>query len=743
MSSASRRGSALILVLIMTLSLAALAASAIYMTGSSGLLSRYHDKERDLTFALETAIELGKSRLQRDTTLVLYDTGYKQLLTNQQVYTSGGTPLTGVTVDLYGGYTGDTSGTYVPYITLVATVSDPGGIRLARRLDLYAQSFARYAFFTNDFPSAASIGAGENMPGRVHANNRFIASSSGAPNPVFSDTVSAAGTISGNAQWADTVSATGGATVIPYPSAAATYWGASSMRVYFSGLATLGSLSTSVQSGTQTKATSGGIDVSGSAGANASPGTRLEFVTIDVNNNGMIDSSEGFYRVFHQYPSSYSSGTYWIGGEDTTRLSVNFSGTPVATSNQVLTNQCGAFYTIGGRREFFPIAMHHVAWVQTRIQTSTYPTVIAAQAAAMAAVAGVPAYPTQAAVRIIAQQPTARCFPQGSPYLMNVERFSVNSDCTNDWWSAGARYTFGSSFNCAVTGQQYGGQDTTWTLYIFTCPVDLSDAAGRCTGTTDYAGYWDSYNGTNNTPAFPASVRQNVERPYLFPISRVYNPNSRGVAYVSGHVFLFGTLRGYLTMYVNGTATIRDDINYDVSPADTANLCRNFFGLIARDSVLVSDNATNRPRVYDTPAGNAGNTLTLGTNRELLFHGIAMALGGPVSAYNPGVATMTNPAYTCPVGSSFTSSGGCLHVVGGTIMSTYVAPYVAATTGSGLRPLRERDPCQRQNRRPPYFPLAATRVQALRGSDVDVRQIKTSALLTAYYARLRGARAAP
>lgn len=177
----ARRGSALILVLIMTLSLAGLAASAIYMAGNSGLLSRYHDKERDLTFALETALELGKSRLQRDTTLVLYDTGYTQLLTNQAVYTADGSPLTGVTVNLYGGYTGDTSGVYVPYITLLATVSDAGGIRLSRRMDLLAQSFARYGLFAHDFPSTASIGIGENIPGRVHTNNRFIGSSSGSP----------------------------------------------------------------------------------------------------------------------------------------------------------------------------------------------------------------------------------------------------------------------------------------------------------------------------------------------------------------------------------------------------------------------------------------------------------------------------------------------------------------------------------------------------------------------------------
>lgn len=729
----------------MTLSLAGLAASAIYMAGNSGMLSRYHDKERDLAFALETALELGKSRLQRDTTLVLYDTGYTQLLTNQAVYTSDGTPLTGVTVNLYGGYTGDTSGVYVPYITLLATVSDPGGIRLARRMDLQAQSFSRYSLFTDNFPSAASIGAGENIPGRVHANNRFIGASTGSPYPVFQDTVSAAGTISGFGQWSDTVSSTGGAQVIPYPTATA-------LRPFFSARASAASLSINPMApGSTTRATSGGVDVSGSTGATASPGSRIEFLTIDINNNGVADSTEGFFKVFHLYPISSASGYIgyeWYGGHDTTRLAVSFTGSPVSLSNQVMLNQCGAFYTVlnpsnGTRqREFFPVVMHKVTWVRTRIQTSTYPTVSLAQATAMAVL-------DRAAIRTILQQPTARCFPQGSPYLVNTERFTTNFNCAQDYSSSYAtypRYTYGSSSSgpssCAALGRRYGGQDTTFTFHSFTCPVDQSDGAGRCTGGTTYVGYWDTYSGSSNLPGSLMPVRQNVERSTLFPLSRTYNPNSRGVVYASNRVFLSGTIRGNVTVYVNGPAVLMDDLTYDQDPADTTNLCRNLFGLISKDSIVVSDNALNRPRIYDTPSTTAGYTLTMGGNRDFLFHGVAMALGGSVNAFNPGVATATNPVYTCPTGSAFTAAGGCMQLVGGAIMKTYAVPYTG-TANSGLRPLRERDPCQMQNRRPPYFPLTPTRVRALKSFDVDVRQVKTATQIRSYYTRLRGAREAP
>jgi hypothetical protein len=739
MTRTARRGSAIVLVLIMTMALAGLAMSAIYMAGSSGLLSRYHDKERDLAFAVESALELGKSRLQRDTTLVLYDTGYTQLLTNQAVYDAAGNALTGLTVNLYGGLTGDTSGTYVEYVTLVATVSDPSGIRIARRMDLYQQSFSRYGLFTNDFPSTASIGPGENIGGRVHSNNRFIGASSGSPYPFFSDTVSAAGTISGNGQWSDTVSSTAGAIVIPYPTAA-------SIVGQYSTLANAGSLNYTIGAGSGTSATSDGINVSGTSSGTANYTGRVEFVPVDVNNNGMIDSTEGFMRVFILWPGY---------GGDSTRLNVNFSGSPVSRTGIILQNQCGAFYTISGHREFFPVAMHDATWVRTRIQGSTFPTVTAAQAAAMDP-------STQAGIRTIVQQPTARCFPFGSPYLVNTERHTTSYSCSQIWWDESGptsqKYTWGSSPACTAS-QHYGGQDTTFTRYHFSCVVDFSYTDGRCTWggalatpangyEPPYLGEWIAYSGTNNISTLPSAVRQSVELPFLWPLHRTYNPNSRGVVYLTTSsvtrrsIYLSGTVRGRVTVYVNGVATLIDDLTYDQDPADTTNLCRNLFGLIARDSVQVSDNVMNRPRVYDTPATNPDYTLTLGGNRDFIFHGIAMSLGGSVNTFNPNVATATNPVYTCPTGSSFTAAGGCMQIVGGAVMKTYAAPYTS-TTNSGLRPLRELDPCQLTNMRPPFFPVAKTRVRTYKSFDIDVRQVNTTALLTAYYTRLRGWRAAP
>src|ERR1700694_3798040 len=122
----ARRGSALILVLIMTMSLAGLAISAIYLTSSSGLLTRYYDKERDYRFAAEAALALGKSRVLRDSALALPEDSAKKIITAGTLVDAGGTNIPRIKVNLYGAYPGDTIGRFGQFVTLLATAFDSG-----------------------------------------------------------------------------------------------------------------------------------------------------------------------------------------------------------------------------------------------------------------------------------------------------------------------------------------------------------------------------------------------------------------------------------------------------------------------------------------------------------------------------------------------------------------------------------------------------------------------------------------
>ena len=75
------RGSALLLVLVLTLGFAALAMSAIYLTSSGGILLRLHERERDFRYAAEQALQQAKSRVNRDTAFqrTIPETSYVRL----------------------------------------------------------------------------------------------------------------------------------------------------------------------------------------------------------------------------------------------------------------------------------------------------------------------------------------------------------------------------------------------------------------------------------------------------------------------------------------------------------------------------------------------------------------------------------------------------------------------------------------------------------------------------------------
>src|SRR3981081_1943249 len=79
-----RRGFALIAIIMLTLGMAALAASAVYLSGNAGLLNTSQDREREFKYGPEAAGAIGKSRLNTDP-LVLPDSSFVPLVSGQQV----------------------------------------------------------------------------------------------------------------------------------------------------------------------------------------------------------------------------------------------------------------------------------------------------------------------------------------------------------------------------------------------------------------------------------------------------------------------------------------------------------------------------------------------------------------------------------------------------------------------------------------------------------------------------------
>ena len=696
-SRRARHGSALILVLIMTLSLAGLAISAVYLTSTAGLLTRYYDKERNYRYAAEAALALGKSRVNRDTALGLPDDTAKQIITAGSLTDASGAAIANIKINLFGAFTGDTVGRFGQFVTLLASAYDTGGVRHVRRLDLTSESFSRFAMFVDSFPSGIVYGTGEFIRGRAHSNTDWNSDPS-SPGPDYYDTVSAVGVQTGTANYHGMPPLSGVAR-IPFPTVA--------KLAALPGYAAAANLSITPASGSFAPSVVGGQNVSGRQdGSNAVRGTRIRFKPVDVANDGTIDEQDGMMMVFDVAQ-----------GIDTSSLRAdlpNSGSTPI--TNIVMRNQCGLLTTnAAGRKEFFPVARFQESWVLKKVRAATAPVISNADTLTMKG-GNAAAYN-----KILSYGPGfSRCFPAGSPYLMLTERMTLAATCIPTALTVGAFYAWGSALGCTAA-QKYGGQDTTFTSTVTRCWIT---ATGLCTNQVAL-GAWRPWGGAA-LPAISVTLIQAAETPYLWPLFKPYNLNSKGIIHATaGPLFMSDTLRGNVTVYVLGSVGLIDDLVYDQNPVNLNYICRNFLGVIARDNVMITDNAMNRPRP------DAGGTfLFLGPDMNAVLNMVTMSLTGTVGVENWGGNQMAGAS--C---SGHPQSGGCINQTGGVIHKFTTPTYAGDSTG--LRENRTVDPCQLTNRRPPFFP-ATGRYLDNKYYEIDPVNIATWTLVKSFYQRLRG-----
>ena len=79
-----------------------------------------------------------------------------------------------VRVNLYASATGDTTGRQLPTVTLIAAAYDETGTRYVRRLDLRRESFSRYGYFVDSFPSGATIGPATKTEVEIGLNSKTL-----------------------------------------------------------------------------------------------------------------------------------------------------------------------------------------------------------------------------------------------------------------------------------------------------------------------------------------------------------------------------------------------------------------------------------------------------------------------------------------------------------------------------------------------------------------------------------------
>ena len=118
-----RRGIALFVAMFFVAGVGALALSAIYLTANASLLGKTYEKEDDLKYVSEAALAIGKSELNFNPA-ALPSSSYVALMSNKTLQSADAQPLSGVTVNLYVGPTGSTSGQFGRFASVVAEARD-------------------------------------------------------------------------------------------------------------------------------------------------------------------------------------------------------------------------------------------------------------------------------------------------------------------------------------------------------------------------------------------------------------------------------------------------------------------------------------------------------------------------------------------------------------------------------------------------------------------------------------------
>lgn len=285
------RGVALVVVLLVTLAVSALIMGSTMIATNSDLIHDYQGRMSVLDNVSLAGLEEARSKLNGGTAVP--STGYATLENNVQVYDAQGTLIPDVRRSTYVGLTGITSGQYGVYASLVSVVTDDFGNRVVRRREVQDESFAKFAYFTDNEGGNIVFGGGDQIFGPLHSNDQIKIHSTGA---TFHSTVTTAEDISGEGYGTFKKGYSEGVPVIPMP--------------VMKDLTDL-----------KTQATPGKMVII--SATNATRGwaqTRIEFVALDLNADGdKIDENEGFIRVFKgktandarfvvgDLPSDYSS----------------------------------------------------------------------------------------------------------------------------------------------------------------------------------------------------------------------------------------------------------------------------------------------------------------------------------------------------------------------------------------------------------------------------------------------------
>ncbi|MEZ4587399.1 MAG: hypothetical protein R2909_13470 [Gemmatimonadales bacterium] len=281
----NERGIALILALLITLAVAAMAMGGVMIASSGNLTARFAAKEAALHSLADGGIEIARDSINRVYT-ILPDTGYISMAPVSTILDAQGGAIPGYTRTVYAGRTGGrtggpaTSGQYGSnFMSVVSVIHDVRGAVAARRGLFSQESWSRFAVAIDNWSGGAVYGCAESISGPFHSNSG-LKLQSGCSNPKvgFAGAVTVVGSITNPGSGNFSKGYTTGASALAWPTPA--------------------QLGLMQQYARDADVPGGDYDIAGGNTGTNRPCTRLDFAVLDSNNDGVIQWDEGYVRVF-------------------------------------------------------------------------------------------------------------------------------------------------------------------------------------------------------------------------------------------------------------------------------------------------------------------------------------------------------------------------------------------------------------------------------------------------------------
>jgi Tfp pilus assembly protein PilX len=765
-----RRGSALILVLMLTFALAALAGSAILLSSTANLSTKSREGEKDLRYAADAAVAVGESQVQMNPT-ALPNTGYTQMATNAAMLAADSTPVPGITYNLYGGITGSATRQNGRFITLVAQAMDSARHRtFIRHIELAQESFAKFAYFSNN-ENGICFGSGDILYGPVFSNGNI--STCGSPQKAtFDDSVGAAGTVTNGNSALDTF-----------------YLG------YKQNQAPIALPNTTALNGLFARAAVGGTAFTSPNSNTDSTGivkSRLEFVAYNTTSPVSPDSTaagEGFVKFYALDPTK----KYWASNVNlsTAHLRDSAEGSYLRSGiNHVADwHNCGDWHYVADSVvtpvasqsihyswQFFPAAVHDSGWFQTVVSnggilvhgqhhgwydggnvlhwfmkdsTSATPaygldsnfmrvydaahlglgsSFVRESLAVVNAVSTATRWQLWLSVitpsrDASAASPEVACYPGGDPHLVSIERTDwIDSVATNPGYLRGYGWR--------------GGTDSTYTYGVGGPGLQMPSYAGVGLYTMWPIASPITYPSTSwGTPSLTWKTHH-ADWPALFPLDSVYNPAFQGVVAVHGTTAISGNVDAHVTVYTDGSMGMIDNLRLVTDESDT--LCKHGMGIVAGNDITALDNPINVPQHWMEADANSSTGTNFVTLRPGSFGGslyvesTVMSLGSwgaeGLNADTDYVSSVLCPASAPP---DNIYKRGCLYVFGSIIQNLRVTVNSGSggAGGYGYSKRYQYDICAVKNPLP-YFPTTG-RLVLNKYYEHDPNHFNVSALYSA------------